>query len=275
MVSALNRMLVRYPLTIQLNRFVGACQAASRTFVSYQSSRLVYARNWHECGRYMELYDLKSRDDADRSILTTWTLSFDHVRAQSEEAANLLPLSAFLDNQDLWYGLFAPILNHEVFKVPNWYDKCVLDESDFKDCLTLLWKYSFIDVEIESSSFSIHPVFHRWCYHAFEEDKDIMSQLAMTLVVSAVPPMTMPDYSLIQRRLLPHCDLVFSLAQQRMRNTFIDKIDLQWQCYAYHILGALYMDQDRLKKTEDMYLQTLEGKEKVLGAEHIDARDSE
>lgn len=38
-------------LTLELNRLIKACQTASRSSVSNQSSRIVYARNWHECGR--------------------------------------------------------------------------------------------------------------------------------------------------------------------------------------------------------------------------------
>lgn len=51
------------------------------------------------------------REDADRSILTTWTLSFNSLQLQSEDAANLLMLWAFLDNRDLWYKLLAPALD--------------------------------------------------------------------------------------------------------------------------------------------------------------------
>lgn len=50
------------------------------------------------------------REDADRSILTTWTLSINSLRSQSEDAANLLMLWAFLDNRDLQYELLAPAL---------------------------------------------------------------------------------------------------------------------------------------------------------------------
>ena len=38
------------------------------------------------------------------SILTTWTVSFNEVQKKCPEAANLLTLWGFLDNQDIWYG---------------------------------------------------------------------------------------------------------------------------------------------------------------------------
>lgn len=101
--------------------------------------------------KYMELYDqawrrlMGSREDADRSVLTTWTLSFDHLRAQNEAAANLLLLWAFLDNQDLWYGLLALALNQEIVdKIPAWLAKCAGDELGFMECMGSLLKYSFV-----------------------------------------------------------------------------------------------------------------------------------
>ncbi|MCJ1426026.1 hypothetical protein MMC29_003928, partial [Sticta canariensis] len=212
---------------------------------------------------------MRPREDADASVLTTWTLSFDRLRAQSQEAANLLLLWAFLDNQDLWYGLFAPALNQEIFEeMPDWFVKCAADEFDFKDRIGLLLKYSFINAKTESSSFSVHPVFHNWCFHAFEEDKAVMSRLAIIIVASAAPSDTMPHYTLTQRRLLPHCDRIFSLVQQRMQKTLTDEINFHWQSDAYHMLGHLYSHQDKMKEAENLYLRALAGKEKAWGAEH-------
>lgn len=159
----------------------------------------------------MELYDqawrrlMTSREDADRSVLTTQTLSFDHLRAQNEAAANLLLLWAFLENQDLWYSLLAPALNRRIVdKMPAQFTKCTDDDLDFKKCIGSLLKSSFVDTKTESSSFSTHSLFHDWCLYAFEEEKAAMSRLAVIVVASAVPSRNMPHYTLVQRRLLPH-----------------------------------------------------------------------
>ncbi|MCJ1466426.1 hypothetical protein MMC07_005045 [Pseudocyphellaria aurata] len=224
---------------------------------------------------YMVLYDrawrklMKSRNSADRSVLTTWTLSFEHLRAQSEEAANLLLLWAFLDSQDFWYGLLAPALDQDSFgPAPDWLAKCVGDELDFKECMGLLLKYSFIDAKVETSSFSIHSVFHHWCRHAFEVYKTAMSRLAMIIVASAAPSRTILDYTVRQRRILPHCDCIFTLVQQRMQDSLIDGIDLEWQSNICDTLGILYSEQGRLKEAEFLYQGALTGFEKAWGAEH-------
>lgn len=70
------------------------------------------------------------RDVADRSIMTTHTLSLDHLQAQRLEAANLLLLWPFLECQNLWYGLLASALNQGLF------DK-IWEELDFRS----LWDF--------------------------------------------------------------------------------------------------------------------------------------
>jgi len=203
------------------------------------------------------------------SILTTWTLSYNSLRLQNENAANLLKLWAFLDNRDLWYELLTPALDLEIAKkVPRWFVSCAGDKIDFNECIELLLEYSFIDAKTESSSFSMHSVLHHWCFHAFEEDEVTMSWLAVIIVASAVPSEIVLDYSLIQRRLLPHCDRVYPRLQRRIHEGLMNEEDLPSLSDACHWLGILYKDQGKMKEAEDMYLRALTGKEKAWGPEH-------
>jgi hypothetical protein len=41
----------------------------------------------------------------DRTLYTTWGISFNHVREQSSLATKLLQLWAYFDNQDMWLQL--------------------------------------------------------------------------------------------------------------------------------------------------------------------------
>ena len=224
----------------------------------------------HAWARLMEKQHLSTlRKDADRSILTTWTLSFNSLRSQSEDAANLLMLWAFLDNRDLWYELLAPALDRGIAdEVPRWFARCVGDKLEFKECIGLLLEYSFIDAKTGSSSFSMHSVLHHWCFHTFEEDKATMSWLALIIVASAVPSETVLDYPLIQRRLLPHCDHVYSILQRYLQEAFKNREYLPSLSDACHQLGNLYSDQGKMKEAEDMYLRALAGYEKAWGPKH-------
>ena len=46
-------------------------------------------------------------DHPARSVWTTWAISYKAVLDKDEAAAHLLLLWSFLDNKDLWHGLFA------------------------------------------------------------------------------------------------------------------------------------------------------------------------
>ena len=82
-----------------------------------------YDQAW---ARLMEKQHLSTpREDGDRSILTTWTLSFNSLQLQSENAANLLMLWAFLDDRDLWYELsgMSSLRLHWILQLPT---KCLI-----------------------------------------------------------------------------------------------------------------------------------------------------
>ena len=58
----------------------------------------LYSQAWARLMRKQHRFAL-SEDKS--SILTTWTLSYNSLREQNKNAANLLKLWAFLDNRDL------------------------------------------------------------------------------------------------------------------------------------------------------------------------------
>lgn len=66
-----------------------------------------------------------------------------------------------------------------------------------------------------------------------------------------------------------------------MQETLIDEINIQWRSNAYHQLGALYSDQDKIEEAGEMNntvldLGALAGKEKekAWGAEHTSTLDT-
>ncbi len=210
-----------------------------------------------------------SQGPLDCSVLTTWTLLFRRLKERSGHAAKLLLLWGFLYNRDIWYGLFKSALSQRVaLEVPMWYTEFVDDYSNFVECTQLLVLYSFIDVNVGSSSFYVHPVLHQWCFQASEESMGEMAWLTFILVTSSAPDSSMSDYTIIQRRLLPHCDRVYFLLRESLpkapSNEKKSSLDI-----ACHIVGAVYRDQDKLRKAEDMYMRALAGYEKALGPENI------
>ncbi len=229
---------------------------------------------------YMKLYDeawgklmenqhrFATQGPQDRSVLTTWTLLFRRLEERNGHAAKLLLLLGFLDNRDIWYELFTPALALRIAsKLPSWYTDCVEDYSNIIECTQLFVLYSFIDINIGSSSFSMHSVLHQWCFQASGDDIGKMSWLAFVLVASSAPEITMRDHTLLQRRLLPHCDRLSFLLREAMPKAFCDQEEFSLYI-AYHTLANLYKEQGKLREAEDMYVQALTGYEKTLGPEH-------
>ncbi len=226
----------------------------------------LYDQAWARLMRKQHRFTLSKDKD---SILTTWTLSYNFLRLQNKNAVNLLKLWAFLDNWDLWYELLMSALNLEIVKkVSHWFVSCADDKINFNECIELLLKYFFIDAKTESSSFFMHSVLHHWCFHAFEEDEITMSWLVVIIVAFAVSSEIVLDYSLIQRRLLSHCDHVYSRLQRCIHEDLMNEKDLSSFSEACHRLELLYSNQDKIKEVKDMYLRALTKYKKAWDSEH-------
>ena len=167
--------------------------------------------------------------------------------------------------------IFCDLFVRESFDYDHVYDWTVLEYLIAMQRRKELSEYSFIDAKTGSSSFSMHSVLHHWYFHTFEENKGTMSWLALIIVASAMPSETVLHYSLIQRRLQPHCDHVYSILQRYLQEAFKNREYLPSLSDACHQLGNLYSNQDKMKEAEDMYLRALAGKEKAWGPEHKQA----
>ena len=113
-----------------------------------------------------------------------------------------------------------------------------------------------------SSSFSVHPVFHQWCFQASDDNMAEMAWQAFVLVVSSAPDSTMTDCPLAQRRLLPHCDPLWFLLGQTISKAPCNEEESSLDI-ACHVIGDLYEDQGKMGEAEDMYVRALAGKKRL------------
>ncbi len=91
--------------------------------------------------------------------------------------------------------------------------------------------------------------------------------LASTIVGSAVPSQSEPEYWLTQQRLLPHVDRCIRFLQKL--NTQ-DETGCSGSNDTFHNLGDLCADQGKMAEAEEkMYQRALEGKQKARGPEPI------
>ncbi|KAL5318058.1 hypothetical protein ACEPPN_015162 [Leptodophora sp. 'Broadleaf-Isolate-01'] len=201
----------------------------------------------------------------DRTLYSTWQISFDNVKQQNPLSADLLRLWAYFDNQDLWFEL----LRHSDSGDPEWIRELTKDELSFDGAVRVLSSHGLVEVAmsspecIESKGYSIHGCVHSWTIHALNQEWDYdLASLAVKFVGAHVPGEKDDQPWIIQRRLLPHaarCSYMFS-------NSLVVDDELADEC---RDLGDLYADQGKLDLAEQMYQRALQGKEKAWGPEHM------
>ena len=255
------------PLALtQAGSYLRQTNMAASTYVKYYDSM------WRDLMKKHDRFPLQ--EYGDRSVLTTWKMSYEQVQSQSEEAAGLLRLWGFLDCGDLWYELVAcASLLDESIKKPDWLLRLAENELEFLSSLQLLSHYSLVDAKEDASSHSMHAVLHEWCCHLAEgSERSMLSGLAASIVAHMTPHQSEPEYWKLRKRLLPHGSRV-----QRWMDERLEQSDGAngWvvQSWIYYQLGVLFAHHGKLVEAEKMYMRALQGYEKALGAEHTSTLD--
>ena len=199
----------------------------------------------------------------ERSILTTWKISYEQVLRQSEAAAWLLRLWAFFYYDDLWYGLLSPVLT-ATSKGPMWLVQLAEDELEFSDAIGLLVSYSLV-YSRGTGSYGMHPVLHRWSRSMSSgAEAAALNLISIYSLGSAVLSEDDNEYWILDRRLLQH--VLHALYEMRMSQMLAKQERPGW---VLNRLGDLLRRQVKLDDAEQMYQQALASKEKELGTDHM------
>jgi tetratricopeptide (TPR) repeat protein len=201
-------------------------------------------------------------------LYSTWNISLDHVKQQCELAMKLLQLWAYLDNQDVWLELMQAGRKGS----PLWFSELVEDQLSFNAAVRVLCDHALVEADaaskddsLELQGYSMHSCVHAWTKHVVNERwDDALAGLALRCVGLHVPYNSRPKYWVIQQRLLGHanrCQEVISVG-------FEERDGEGSLTEAFHNLGALYADQGKLDKAEEMFERALQGEEKALGRDH-------
>jgi tetratricopeptide (TPR) repeat protein len=239
-----------------------------------------YEKQWDELMIPGPLNDPTLKDYPDRSVWTTWTISYQAIREKNEDTANLLLLWSFLDNKDLWYGLFAEACKIDwraAQMLTKWIGKVANSEIQFTGAMRLLRNYSLVEEITGTTSYATHPVVHQWTRYSqgthFETD---LMQLAIVVVGQCVPRHHELDYYALQRRLLPHAQVCFNhvietkafdrLGAEEGHDEDIDQFE-EYEIFlsALSDLGVLYQDQNKFSEAEELYTLALREMENTLG----------
>ncbi|KAH7072022.1 hypothetical protein BKA63DRAFT_554892 [Paraphoma chrysanthemicola] len=250
--------------------------------VSVEAYLRFYDQQWDELMAVGNEDDAPLLDYPDRSVWTTWAISYQSIYDKHKFAAHLLLLWSFLDNKDLWHGLFATSCGKSSVAqrmLSEWIGDAATSELAFSRAMMLLCSYSLVEAVEGSAGYTTHPVVHQWTHCS--QGKRLttkLGQLAVITVGWAVPAKSLRDYAAAQRRLLPHVQAGSRWVDMAQRREYNGGDDVKGDAdegetrlavlAGVHSLGILYQNQGKLAKTEQMYLQALRGKEAVLGPGH-------
>ena len=252
-----------------------------------------YDNSWSDLGQYSR----GPMDYEERTLFSTWNVSFQQVQAQDPEAAELLKLMAYLDNQDLWYELFHKDLDH----APAWWTEVTKSRARFNRAISTLHSYSLL--EMSEGQCSMHMCEHDWTLeylnHQFDQER---FRIAVHCVATNMKWETEAEYWVKNRRMLPHArrfqhfrikaavdwsgiepNELFKLAYLYNKNEMnVEAEEMytralrEYETWGLeHImtlntvnnLGDVYLRQSKLVKAEEMFTRALRGYEK-LGLEH-------
>ena len=208
-----------------------------------------------------------------RSIQTTWTISFEGVKKKNEDAAKMLQVWSYLDNRDIWFEIFNNKRNTDLrlwSNPPAWFRRVVHDKLSFRGVAATLLAYSLIEAKQDSESYGVHPVVHEWCRKTVTTDRQQeLAFLAITSVAFAVPYENDRGSWRTRRRLLQHAN--------RFSQQFMDMLEEAFESeqanelyQGFSGLAILYHNGDPRMwvKAEATYCRAVSGCERSLGLHH-------
>lgn len=237
----------------------------SQTSNSFAEYLKLYEDSWHD----LEENSKELLEYEDRTLYSTWNLSLKQVRAQDNEAAELLRLMAYLGNMDLRYELFRAgvgALSEFDSELP-WWAEVMKSKARFDRAMSKLQDYSL--VEIGTGSYSMHTCVHDWTLERLNFDDDgRLCRLAVQCVARSVKSKTEAEFWMVNRRLLSHVSrFEHARVKDRIDWTRVDMVDL-------FNMAQLYSDLDMKGKAEQMCVRSLQGYEKARGPDHTSTLDA-
>jgi hypothetical protein len=143
------------PLALtQAGAYIRETNMSAATYIKH------YDATWTQIMKKQGRFPLE--EYGDWNVLTTWTMLYEQVQRQSEEAAYLLKLWGVLDWGKLWYELVAVSCTlAKEMDVPAWLLTMAEDELEFVDAMGLLVRYLLADAREDASSYLMHLVVHK------------------------------------------------------------------------------------------------------------------
>ncbi|RPB23401.1 hypothetical protein L211DRAFT_809086, partial [Terfezia boudieri ATCC MYA-4762] len=192
----------------------------------------------------------------DRSVFATWETSFKAIQETNPEAAKLLLICGFLNNEDISEELLKRGMNLEPQGIYL-----------LEDAIRTLLSYSLAKRSSNDDSFSIHPLVHSWAKLRLESEpqKEIdIAREAFEVVVSGVDKSNegRTEDWIFERRVMLHID---AITKHMAQYAEVSNMNIQ---DGSRSLGDVYMRHGRQHEALGWYRWALAGYEKVFGVDH-------
>jgi tetratricopeptide (TPR) repeat protein len=259
-VDIVLKRLYGLPLALtQAGAYIGHTNISTSTYAKY------YDSTWKRLMDKHEQFPLE--EYGDRSVLTTWAISYEQVRKQSEAAASLLKLWGFLDPGDLWYGLVAvdsKLL--EILAAPMWLRTLAENELEYHEATGLLTRYSLVDRKEGTNGHTMHLVLHKWCSLLTEGDeRHNLGCVAAGLITSNLPRPSGVDYYNQHRRLLAHAIRIYQWIVKERLSDDEDSAVSSIPVMVFHNLGWIFNTADRLREAEFLFNTAFQINKETIG----------
>ncbi|KAJ7732344.1 hypothetical protein DFH07DRAFT_780947 [Mycena maculata] len=244
------------------------------------------------------------------TVYTTWEISF---KPLSQPTATLLQLCSFLHHQGIsekmlseasTYKFTATGPSKEELEKPQQFitqflgPTGVWDFLRFMDVTTELRAYSLINYDVDSGTFSIHPLVHSWRQSTLAEQQEYHHSI-IAIVGMSIAHIPDQDFQLASLWLLPHIDALLEggshttpdfnyeygkvyyysgrppraveletvLFTKQREILGEDHLDTLWRMGS---LAVTYTDIGQLNEAEKLEVVVLEKQRKTLGEDHHD-----
>lgn len=199
----------------------------------------------------------------ERTLYTTWDLSYTRLRFEDPDAANFLKLLAYFDNKYLSYKYFKRGITHES---PGWLRRIMENDIAFRGIMGFLVQYSFIQVDTKFKIWSVHNCVHDWILAAL--NKDISADLYWYAMQCMSNPEANVQPDMILYTDMGHVDLIplarhaSWLVQQRFLDKGMISGATQGQIRQASNIAEFLHCQGQLVAAEHLYAEILREVEK-------------
>ncbi|KAF2239753.1 TPR-like protein [Viridothelium virens] len=199
----------------------------------------------------MDLGDTRRDGTASNSIITTWQISFEHIRRERPSATRLLSLMSFFNRQSIPESLLGD----------HYYESSDVS-ADFEDDLNTLLSFSLVATDVGGRHFQMHRLvqFSTMKWLELQGDLEDWKEKYVTLMNENYPKSNYENWKACQA-LFPHAQATVACRPKR------DDVLQTWASVLSKAMVYAH-EMGYYQAAQEMGRGALEAREMTLGVEH-------